>query len=194
MCRLKGSGVEHDHRAGEFAALQFVEGFVHLLKLDAARDHLVELQLAGHVEIHEAGHIHREAVRTHNRALNALFAEEVRAVKFDVHADGDHADHVCCAAAPEHAESLFGRDLEADCFEGMMYAAAIGEFHHLRHRVARLCIHNIRCAELLGEVELGALHVDGDDAACARDGGTIDGGKADTAAANHGHGLAGADV
>src|SRR5690606_22821966 len=98
------------------------------------------------------------------------------------------------AASCEHAEGLFGRDLETNRFEGMMHALAIGEFHNLRHRVARLCVHNIRCAELLGEVELRALHVDSDDTTCACNGGAIDSSKTYAATAHHGHGFTGADV
>eukprot|EP01035_Chromulina_nebulosa_P013464 gene13464-17876_t len=43
---------------------------------DAAADHVVQVQLAGHVGVDQAGHIDREAVRAHQRALDPLFAQE----------------------------------------------------------------------------------------------------------------------
>src|SRR6185369_10161823 len=69
-------GVEYDHRAGDLAALHLVKGRVDLLDRQAAGDHVVELQLAGHVEVDEPRHVDREAVRAHQRALDAFLAEE----------------------------------------------------------------------------------------------------------------------
>src|SRR5579864_6012463 len=103
------SGVKHDDGAGYFALLQFLEGAVDLRQLDATRDHLVQLELAGHVEVDQARHIEWKAVRSHGRALDAPLAEEGKTVEFDLGAEWNHADDVGGAAARQHAEGLFGR-------------------------------------------------------------------------------------
>src|SRR5579871_1332704 len=78
------SGIEHDDGTGDFAALEFGERFVDFRQLDAPGDHLVELELAGEIEVHEPRHIHRKTIRTHRRTLDAALAEESKAVELDL--------------------------------------------------------------------------------------------------------------
>src|SRR5258706_2107123 len=61
--RLPGkSGVEQDDGTSDLAALQFVECAIDFSELDALGDHLIELQLAGHIKVDQPGHIDRKTI------------------------------------------------------------------------------------------------------------------------------------
>ena len=62
--------------------------------------------------------------------------------------------------------------------------------HHLRDGVALAGVDRGGGAELLGHLELGLVHVDGDDLAGAGDAGALDHVEADAAAADDGDGVA----
>ena len=84
-------------------------------------DEVVEVQLAATVELHQTRHVGAEAIGAHRRALYALLAQEVEAVKLDLHAEGHHADDRGRAAVAQHLERLLGRLLEAEAFDGVMH-------------------------------------------------------------------------
>src|SRR5215475_2339820 len=62
-----------DHRSRDLALLHRLEGTVHVVELDAARDELVDLQPAAHVELdelrHVAAHVCRAVQRSDDRLL-----------------------------------------------------------------------------------------------------------------------------
>ena len=90
-------------------------------------------------------------------------------------------------------ERLLGGLLAAQHLEGVMHAA-LGELAHLLHHVAIAGIDDVGGAELGGQLQLHRIGVDRDDAAGAGDRRAVDRGHADAAAADHRHGLAGADL
>ena len=84
----------------------------------------------------------------------------------------------------QHRERLLGGFLAAQHLERMMHAA-IGEVAHLLHHVAIAGIDDVGGAEFGGELQLGRIGVDRDDAAGAGDLRAVDRGHADAAAADH---------
>ncbi|MNE36399.1 hypothetical protein D3C80_1302080 [compost metagenome] len=72
--------------------------------------------------------------------------------------------------------------------------AATGQFLALLHRVAVLRVDHVGGAELLGQLQLGVEHVDGNDARSTGQCRTVDRGKADTAATEYCDRLAGANL
>ena len=105
------------------------------------------MQPALQVQIDHARHVHREAVRAHQRALDALLAQEVGAAQFDVHARRDHADHIGRATAAQHAPGLLDRGLQADGLEAVVHAAA-GHLDDLLDRVVATGIDHVGGTEL----------------------------------------------
>ena len=85
-----------------------------------ARDHVVEMQFAGEVELDISGHIHSEPIRTHVRSLEFLFSQEFGAVNFDHGTDGNHPDNGGTAARPDHLECLLGGYFETDGLKGIV--------------------------------------------------------------------------
>jgi len=154
------------------ARFEFRKGVIDLRQADAARNHRVELQLAGEIEVDEARHVHREPVGAHVRSLNAPLAEKVGAVELDIHADRDEADDGGCTAAAQHPERLLRSLLEADGFKGMLHAA-LRQRADLFDGIAALGVDDVRRAKLLGELEFGVNDVDRNDAPCPGDGGAV---------------------
>ena len=67
-CRFAGvrlGGVKEDDAAGRLPGLQGLHGVVDFAEVDTVGHHLVQMQLALHVELHEARHVHPEAVGAH---------------------------------------------------------------------------------------------------------------------------------
>src|SRR4051794_11384209 len=66
------SGGRDDQPAGVVAPAEGVEGLVDLVEGIGVRDHLVELQLAAHVEVDQAGEVDGRAGRAVEAALDGL--------------------------------------------------------------------------------------------------------------------------
>src|SRR5262245_60635939 len=115
--------VEHQDRAGYLAGLHRAERLVHVFEATAPRDHLVELEAALLVVLDVARHVDLEAVRAHAAALDALLAQEHRAVELDLLADRNHADDRRGAARADAVEALLGRELQPDGLQGVVRAA-----------------------------------------------------------------------
>ena len=95
----------------------------------------------------------------------------------------DHADHRGGATHAQHLERLLSRALEPDGFERIVHAAA-GQLDHLGHSVAVAGVDHIGSAELARQLELGIDHVHGDDTRRTCDGGAVDAGQTNAAAAD----------
>src|SRR5258706_13883139 len=90
---VRTSGVEYDHAARRRALAHLVEGVIHLVELEARRDHLVALQLTREIEVDVARHVHAEAVVAHHRADDLLGADhDVEARQLDHLPPGEGPD------------------------------------------------------------------------------------------------------
>ncbi|MNF46167.1 hypothetical protein D3C84_273220 [compost metagenome] len=115
--------------------------------------------------------------------------EQLQRVEFDLQARLEHADHRGGTATGQHGERLLGGLLEADAFERVVHTAT-GQLHHLLGGITVAAVDHIGGAELPGQLQLRVEHVDGDDPPCSGQRRAVDRGQADTAATDHGHGLA----
>ena len=91
----------------------------HLVERSLVADHDVEIETARDRVGHERGDIGREAVRTHERLLDALAREEVEPSEGQLRAEVDDADAGEDASEPGHRDPLLDRRCSADGLYGI---------------------------------------------------------------------------
>src|SRR5690242_7070327 len=106
--RTAPSGREIDELAHGGARLQGCEASVDVGEVDAARDQVVELELALSIEGEQPGHVDPEAVAAHRGALNLAVTQKVEAVQLDLHAIRHHTDDRGGAPWAQHCKGLLG--------------------------------------------------------------------------------------
>ena len=138
-----------------------------------ARDHVVEMQFAGEVELDISGHIHSEPVRTHVRSLEFLLSQEFGTVNFDHGTDGNHPDNGGTAARPDHLECLLRGYFETDGLKGIVDATA-GQFANGLNGVVIGRIDYLGRPEFSCELEFTGNGIYGNDSTRAGNFGTVD--------------------
>src|SRR5215472_11402581 len=160
-----GSGAIHDHTADVLAVQQVLVPLVDLVEGVGGGDQLVQLQVAGLVELHHPRDVVERVAGTEQAALDALFEQgQQRAGQLDrVLGRVGQAGHHHCAALADRVErvrdDLRGDDPHRD--DRLVRAHAPGQ---LGDQFLRLLggLTAVRGAELLGRLALVGQRVDRD--------------------------------
>src|SRR5215211_6206844 len=182
--------VEHHDLAGDLAGAQPRERVVEIDEVDPAAHELVELELAGAVEIDEAGDVVDRPRRSEVAAAQALLRDEPPRIDREQRALRHEPDNDRLPAggrrAPRLANGLLGPErLESEV------CAVLGQPLDGLDRVFVDRRDGGGRAELECELELLRPDVHRDDRLSARDPGRLDDCKPDAAAAPHGDAVSG---
>ena len=150
------------------------------------RNQLVELQLARHVEVHDARDVRARTGGPEAGELQLLApAHELPPRNLEHRVVRHHAQDEARAARAQRAERLERHLRDADDLERVVDTAA-AELADGLDRVAFGGVHGVRCAELLGQPQLAVEQVDGDHLLGPRERRSLHDVQADTAAPEDG--------
>src|SRR5512132_960025 len=185
-------GIREDHhRSQDLVALHLGERLLDLVEGDGLGDEPVEIVAAAQVQVDQYREVAGgQAVAVPGRPQRPAAAVEVEHAQVDPHlrvgdADLDHGPGVVAGV-----ERLLHDLGMADRLDGHVGPEAAGELADGGHRVDLARVDHVGGPELGGQGQLALVDIHGDDLAGPDQGGGVDGGIADPAAAEHGHGVA----
>src|SRR4029453_16813468 len=189
--RDDASGIGEDHhRTEHLVALHLGERLLDLVEGDGLGDEPVEIVAAPQVQVDQYREVAGgQAVAVPGRPQRPAAAVEVEHAQVDPHlrvgdADLDHGPGMVAGV-----EGLLHPLRVAHRLHGHVGAEAAGELADGADRVDPARVDQVRGPQPPAQAHLAPVDVDGDDLAGAGQGGGVDGGVPEPAAAEHGHGV-----